>query len=127
MRFAQLGSNVGKPALGGGYIWFTSRREPYYHKLQYSKTPKYDPMAALLGAGVGAFAVYLSLGTFGTSGADLSDLTISVWYGLLFVVTLRLGWRVFLTNLAGGWGVVQIGWFSGLQLVALVVSFFGVA
>ena len=59
-------------------VWFVIRREPFYHKLQYSKTSKYDPMAAFLGAALGAFVVYLGLSTFGTSGADLSDLTIVV-------------------------------------------------
>lgn len=70
-------------------VWFVIRREPYYHKLQYSKTPKNDPMAAFLGAALGAFVVYMGLSTFGTSGADLSDLTIVVWYSLLFILFSR--------------------------------------
>lgn len=46
-------------------------------------------MAAFLGAALGAFVVYMGLSTFGTSGADLSDLTIFVWYSLLFIVFTR--------------------------------------
>jgi hypothetical protein len=64
--------------LGSSPLWFFLRREPFYHKLQYSKTPKYDPMAAFLGAAFGAFVVYMSLSTFGTNGADLSDLTVLI-------------------------------------------------
>ena len=61
-------------------VFYVLRREPLYHKLQYSKVPKFDVAAALLGVGVGAFVVYLSLCTVGSAGADLSDLTVLVWY-----------------------------------------------
>jgi len=59
---------------------FMLRREPLYHKLQYSKVPKFDVAAAVLGVIVGAFVVYLSLCTLGSGGADLTDLTVVVWY-----------------------------------------------
>jgi hypothetical protein len=89
-------------------VWFILRREPFYHKLQYSKTPKYDPMAAFLGAAFGAFIVYMSLSTFGTGGIDLSDLTVVVWYTLLFVAFLR-GFLVVLVNaLSGGLGFFRL-------------------
>ena len=52
------------------------RREPYYHKLQYSKVSKFDVSAALLGAVFGAFIGYLTLNTFGSAGSDLTDLTV---------------------------------------------------
>jgi hypothetical protein len=55
---------------------FLLRREPLYHKLQYSKSPKFDAAAAAFGVIVGAFVVYLSLNAVGSMGADLSDLTL---------------------------------------------------
>jgi hypothetical protein len=67
--------------------WFLIRREPLYHKLQYSKVPKYDPAAAVLGAAIGAFVGYLALGSVGSGGGDLSDLTTLVWYaGLWYAI-----------------------------------------
>ena len=54
---------------------FILRREPLYHKLQYSKVPKFDAAAAVFGVAVGAFAVYLGLSSLGSAGADLTDLT----------------------------------------------------
>jgi hypothetical protein len=68
----------------GGSTFFMLRREPLYHKLQYSKVPKFDVAAAILGVGVGAFVVYLSLCTLGSAGADLSDLTVVVWYAAVW-------------------------------------------
>jgi hypothetical protein len=59
---------------------FFLRREPLYHKLQYSKAPRFDAAAASLGVVVGAFVVYLSLSSFGSMGVDLTDLTIISWY-----------------------------------------------
>jgi len=59
---------------------FMLRREPVYHKLQYSKTPKFDAAAAGLGVSFGALSVYLGLAGFGTMGADLTDLTTVAWY-----------------------------------------------
>lgn len=59
-------------------VFYVLRREPLYHKLQYSKVPKFDVAAAILGVIVGAFIVYLSLCTVGSAGADLSDLTVLV-------------------------------------------------
>ncbi len=56
------------------------RREPLYHKLQYSKVPKFDAAAAALGVIVGAFTVYLGLSSLGSAGADLTDLTTVCWY-----------------------------------------------
>lgn len=61
-------------------VIFLLRREPYYHKLQYSKTPKFDAPAAALGVILGAFSVFFSLNSLGTMGADLTDLTINLWY-----------------------------------------------
>jgi len=46
-----------------------------YHKLQYSKVPKYDSSAAILGTVIGAFGGYLALATVGSGGTDLTDLT----------------------------------------------------
>ena len=58
--------------------WFILRREPMYHKLQYSKVPKYDSSAAILGTVIGAFGGYLALATVGSGGTDLTDLTTLV-------------------------------------------------
>jgi hypothetical protein len=49
-----------------------------YHKLQYSKVPKYDSSAAILGTVIGAFGGYLALATVGSGGTDLTDLTTLV-------------------------------------------------
>lgn len=65
-------------------VWYILRREPYYHKLQYSKTPKFDPAAAIFGVVIGAFVAYLTLSTVGSAGADLSDLTVLMWYLFIF-------------------------------------------
>lgn len=75
--------------------FYTLRREPLYHKLQYSKVPKFDVAAAILGVIVGAFVVYLSLCTVGSAGADLTDLTTLVWYilvwaNILYFFSLKL-------------------------------------
>ena len=58
------------------FLFIILRREPYYHKLQYSKTPKYDVAAAVIGVIVSAFVGYLTLSSFGSAGADLSDMAI---------------------------------------------------
>jgi hypothetical protein len=68
---------------------FTLRREPLYHKLQYSKVPKFDAAAAALGVIIGAFAVYLGLSSLGSAGADLGDLTAFCWYIGLWFTSLR--------------------------------------
>ena len=68
---------------------FFLRREPYYHKLQYSKTPKFDVAAAVFGAIISAFFGYLTLSTVGSAGADLADMTALCWY--LFV-SYKIGW-----------------------------------
>lgn len=70
--------------------WFILRREPYYHKLQYSKTPKFDIAAAVFGVAVGAFVVYLTLASVGSVSSDLSDLTVLVWYSFLLFQTIRM-------------------------------------
>lgn len=57
-------------------VWFFLRREPFYHKLQYSKVPKADPAAALFGVVVGAFVGYLTLSSVGSGGTDLTDLMV---------------------------------------------------
>lgn len=60
--------------------WFILRREPLYHKLQYSKVPKYDSSAAILGTVIGAFGGYMALATVGSGGTDLTDLTtLAAW------------------------------------------------
>lgn len=69
-------------------VVFILRREPLYHKLQYSKTPKFDAAAATLGVGLGAFGVYLGLSSLGSMGADLSDLTVLCWYLGLWVTAI---------------------------------------
>lgn len=71
-------------------VWFILRREPYYHKIQYSKTPKFDIAAAVFGVAVGAFVVYLTLASVGSGGADMSDLTVLIWYSILFFQIFRL-------------------------------------
>jgi len=85
------------------------QREPYVHKLRYAKVPKFDQAAALFGATLGVFISYLSLSTFGSFGTDLGELTVLVWYILLWVcnfyllygcgvsrlITHKLGMRVF--------------------------------
>jgi hypothetical protein len=68
---------------------YVLRREPLYHKLQYSKVPKFDAAAAAFGVIVGAFAVYLCLSSLGSAGADLTDLTCVCWYVLLWLVATR--------------------------------------
>lgn len=75
--------------------WFFLRREPFYHKLQYSKVPKYDSSAAILGTVIGAFAGYLALATVGSGGTDLTDLTTLVFWalGLLTAFFLSLELR----------------------------------
>jgi hypothetical protein len=42
--------------------------------LQYSKVPKFDVAAAILGVAISAFVGYLGLSTFGSAGADLTDM-----------------------------------------------------
>ena len=64
------------PQRANSLVWFFLRREPYYHKLQYSKTPKFDVAAAVLGAIVSAFVGYLTLSSLGSAGADLTDMAI---------------------------------------------------
>lgn len=70
-------------------VWFILRREPYYHKLQYSKTPKFDPAAAIFGVTLGAFVAYLTLSTVGSGGSDLTDLTITMWYTFLIFYIIK--------------------------------------
>lgn len=70
-------------------VVYTLRREPLYHKLQYSKVPKFDAAAAALGVIIGAFAVYLGLSSLGSAGADLSDLTALCWYVAIWLSALR--------------------------------------
>ncbi len=68
--------------------WFILRREPLYHKLQYSKVPKYDSSAAILGTVIGAFGGYLALATVGSGGTDLTDLTTLAAWSLVALGTL---------------------------------------
>lgn len=86
---------VAGSAYGAGAV-FLLRREPLYHKLQYTKTPKFDVAGATLGVVVGALVVYLGLSSFGSAGADLTDLTVFYWYSGVWVVILRMlsvSWR----------------------------------
>jgi len=69
---------------------FALRREPLYHKLQYSKVPKFDAAAAAFGVIVGAFAGYLGLSSLGSAGADLTDLTTFCWYVAVWLANVRL-------------------------------------
>ena len=71
-------------------VWFILRREPLYHKLQYSKVPKYDSSAAILGTVLGAFAGYLALATVGSGGTDLTDLTALVAWALIALAAVAL-------------------------------------
>lgn len=73
---------------------FLLRREPYYHKLQYSKVPKFDVAAALFGVIVSAFVGYLTLSTLGSAGADLTDMLVALWY--LFITYKVVLYAVFL-------------------------------
>lgn len=68
--------------------WFILRREPLYHKIQYSKVPKYDSSAAILGTVIGAFGGYLALATVGSGGTDLTDLTTLAAWVLVSLCTL---------------------------------------
>ena len=61
-----------------------------YHKLQYSKVPKYDSSAAILGTVLGAFAGYLALATVGSGGTDLTDLTTLVTWCLVALGAVAL-------------------------------------
>lgn len=74
---------------GAAQTVFSLRREPLYHKLQYSKVPKFDAAAAALGVIVGAFTVYLGLSSLGSAGADLTDLTTVCWYAGVWLGALR--------------------------------------
>jgi hypothetical protein len=67
-------SSLGAP-LANPCLVFMLRREPLYHKLQYSKVPKFDAAAAAFGVVIGAFVAYLGLSSLGSAGADLTDLT----------------------------------------------------
>ena len=109
--------------------WYVLRREPYYHKLQYSKTPKYDPMAAFLGAAIGAIVAYLALGSFGTGGADLSDLSVLVWYSAVWLFILKFFIKIFSYSFSSGLGFVYI-WchvfiFFFQLAFSLLAQFFG--
>lgn len=73
-----------------GYTFFLLRREPFFHKLRYSKVPKFDLAAPTLGAISGAFAAYMVLSTLGSGGTDLSDLTTLVVYIGLWLTNLKL-------------------------------------
>lgn len=94
-------------------VWFILRREPYHHKLQYAKVPKYDGAAAILGVVIGSFIVYLALNSVGSGGVDLTDLTVLVWYLFIWVCNL-----VLLVSLYRNGGV------SGLTLTPRLWFFF---
>ena len=81
-------SNLGQVQSGG--VIFLLRREPLYHKLQYSKVPKFDAAAAAFGVIVGAFVVYMGLSSLGSASADLTDLTVLCWYAFIWFTALRV-------------------------------------
>lgn len=105
-------------------LWFLLRREPVYHKLQYSKTPKYDPMAAFLGAAFGAFVVYFSLSSFGTNGSDLSDLTIVIWYTFLVLIFLKLFLKISTSSIFMGINFMFLYYYIVIFLFFLVIRIF---
>jgi hypothetical protein len=76
-------------------------------------------MAAFLGAALGAFVVYMGLSTFGTSGADLSDLTTVVWYLLLLLVIFRGLFLILVSSLASGLGFFRLTFHVFLFLLLL--------
>jgi hypothetical protein len=102
--------------------WYVLRREPYYHKLQYSKTPKYDPMAAFLGAAIGALVSYLALGSFGTGGSDLSDLSVLVWYSAVWLFILKFFIKIFSYAFSSGLGFVYVWCHVFIFFCQLVLS-----
>jgi hypothetical protein len=91
--------------MGDQRTWFILRREPYYHKVQYAKVPRFDAGAALLGVLSGAVVGYLALSSVGSGGIDLTDLTTLVWYsGLVYWI-----WGTFGFLQARGVGVAGFG------------------
>jgi hypothetical protein len=74
---------------------FLLKREPLYHKLQYSKTPKFDASAAAFGVILGAFVVYFGLSCVGSMSIDLTDLTVFCWYLVIWGFILSLGFILF--------------------------------
>jgi hypothetical protein len=60
--------------------------------LQYSKTPKFDVAAAVLGVVISAFVGYMALSSFGSAGADLTDMGVLFWYTFL---VYRTYWLLF--------------------------------
>lgn len=111
--FFNFFKNVSTLGRGGTFLL---RREPLYHKLQYSKAPRFDAAAATLGVVLGALVVYLSLNGFGSMGVDLSDLTTLVWYlGLWYTSFFYFSWWVCassqLATSCGFVGLVFIGEF----------------
>jgi hypothetical protein len=94
-------------------LWFILRREPYYHKIQYAKVPKYDGGAAVLGVGVGALVGYVALSTLGSGGTDLSDLTVVCWY-------VWLGYGCWVQwGLLQGYGLYKQSW-GGVGLALFI-------
>lgn len=94
-------------------VFFFLRREPYYHKLQYSKVPKFDVAAALFGVIVSAFVGYLTLSTLGSAGADLTDMLVCVWYTFLtykitwfFIFLLKDSYNFFTTPFFFFWFII---------------------
>lgn len=104
-------------------IWFVLRREPYYHKLQYSKTPKFDTAAAVFGVTVGAFVVYLTLATVGSTGADLSDLTILVWYLFIFFQSVKTFFSLQKKNITRHHGFFGIFIFFFKELIGSFLTY----
>ena len=95
------------------------RREPYYHKLQYSKVPKFDVAAAIFGAAVSAFVGYLTLSTLGSAGADLTDLLTLTWH--LFIASRVFKLQLYLMRSV----LTRLTFFSLLvTVVATVISYY---
>lgn len=102
-----------------GAVVYVLRREPLYHKLQYSKVPKFDAAAAAFGVIVGAFAVYLGLSSLGSAGADLTDLTCVCWYTLVWLLTVRTLVSSLRDN---GTSVIGLPWLVALVTYELLLS-----
>ena len=122
-----------RPQIRGGSVIsapapvFMLRREPVYHKLQYSKVPKFDAAAAALGVIIGAFVVYLGLSSVGSAGADLGDLTALCWYVGIWGTTIRVTTALVRGAVVGGrairfvplvcWGELGASLYQELRLL----------
>lgn len=70
------------------FLIYFLRREATYHKLSYGKIHRYDGAGALLGSVIGLMSGYLALNILGSGGANISDLTLVLWYTLVVSTSL---------------------------------------